>query len=285
MRRAVLLLAVLASLTAGCGAQRGNELSDAQGALAKAGTSRIEMTMQEGGKTLYVAKGSFDYENERGQIFVLPTREADDWDLPGENFEGRFFGKTSYFGLELAGKQRWVKQDEENYDPSGSDVFLPGPGGPSPDRVLALLVKSSKEVEVLGKDDIRGVSAKHYRAHVDKNKLPDVAGEPSKLVVDAWIDDDGLVRRLVVPEDDEDGASATTVDLFDFGVTVDVEVPSAEEIITDDEFMKLLEAECKARATTKTKAGEGGFCASTDLEYDSDSGTTTGPVVTVEEPK
>lgn len=279
MRRGLLLLAVLAPLAAGCGAQRGNELSDAQGALAKAGTSRIEMTLQAGGKTLYVANGSFDYEHERGQIFVLPTRDGDDWDLPGENFEGRFFGKTSYFGLKLAGKQRWVKQHEDNYDPSGGDVFLPGPGGPSPDRVLALLVKSSKEVEVLGKDEIRGVSAKHYRAHVDKNRLPDSAGEPGKLVIDAWIDDDGLIRRLVVPEDDEDGASATAVDLFDFGVTVDVEVPPAGEIITDDEFMKLLEDECEARVTTKPKAGEGGFCAS------SDSGTTTGPVVTVQEPK
>jgi hypothetical protein len=282
MRRAIVALAVLAPLAAGCGAQRGNDLSDAQQAMAKAGTSRIEMSMQAGGKSFYVATGSMDYEHERGQIFVRPTGDADDWDLPGDVVEGRFIGKTSYFGLVLAGKQRWVK--EEDYDPSGADLFMPGPGGPSPDRVLALLFKSSKEVEVLGKDDIRGVSAKHYRGHVDPKKLPDSFGEPGELVIDAWIDDDGLVRRLVAPEEDEDGASATTVDLFDFGVPVDVEVPSAAEVITDEEFMKLLEAECDARATTKRKAGDGGLC-SASTGYESDSGTTTGPVVTVQAPK
>ena len=48
---------------------------------------------------------------------------------------------------------------------------MPGPGGTSPDRLLKDLIKSSKKVEKLGSEEIRGVTTTHYRAHLDKTKL------------------------------------------------------------------------------------------------------------------
>src|SRR5206468_2474492 len=105
--------------------------------------------------------GIFDYAHDRAEVVVRGSRDAMHRGLSPDVVEGRFIGSTSYLGFTLGGKKRWLK--ESGSVPSGTERFIPGPGGPSPGSVLNLLFKSSKEVEVLGKDEIRGVSAKHYR--------------------------------------------------------------------------------------------------------------------------
>jgi hypothetical protein len=98
-------------------------------------------------------------------------------------------------------------------------------------------------VDKLGSEEIRGVTTTHYRAHLDKTKagLGILKDEPG--VVDAWIDDQGLPRRIRVPFGGENEA-AGVFDLFDFGVPVDVEAPPANEIVSEDKMDKLMEKEC-----------------------------------------
>jgi hypothetical protein len=161
-------------------------------------------------------------------------------DLPGSEMRASFIGRTMYTGWTLLGKVRWLKESDSH--PAATERFMPGPGGPNPDQLLGILIKASKNIETLGNDEIRGVATKHYRAHINRKELgQDASYPPGELVIDAWIDEDGLARRLRLPDSD---TSTTTIDLYDFGVEVDVEAPRADEIITDEEFTKLAEEEC-----------------------------------------
>ena len=139
----------------------------------------------------------------------------------------------------LLGKVRWQKQSD--YKATGTDRFMPGPGATSPDQVLALLETLSTKVEMVGDEKVRDVSTNHYRAHFDRRKLGDEEQmADGEVVVDAWVDDDGLVRRLRIPLGSED-APVSVMDLFDFGVDVDVQPPSRDELVSDDEFIRLFD--------------------------------------------
>jgi hypothetical protein len=246
VRRGLVLL-VLLPVAAGCGAKESG-LAESEKAMERAGSSRVEMTMKSGEGPIFSGTGSIDYTNNRGE-FVFTSK-----DMPGGEMRARFIGRTSYFGLTLLGKLRWQKQTDD-YTPTGVDRFTPGPDGPNPDQILGMLMKASKRVETVGNEEIRGISTRHYRAHLDKEKL----GETwlrEEIVIEAWIDEEDLVRRLRVPYAEE----TTVFDFFDFGLKVDVEAPPADEILSDEEFTRLLEKEC---AQMHTEPGESDICAMT----------------------
>ena len=50
--------------------------------------------------------------------------------------------------------------------------------------------------------------------------------------------------RIRIPYGGEPKAAVEVVDLFDFGVPVDVEAPPANEVVSEEEFDKLMEKEC-----------------------------------------
>jgi hypothetical protein len=190
-------------------------------------------------------------------------------------------GHDTYVGMKMLGQERWLKESEANVD--GSARFVPGPSTPGPDQLLALLTKSSKRVEMVGEEAIRGTPTKHYRAHLDKLKLRERASYlPDDLVVDAWIDDHGLVRRIRVPLGGKD-APVYIVDLYDFGVDVNVKAPPDDEILPEKEFSKLFERECLREHREET-SGESPFCL-TLISDPGSSGSDTapgpGPTVTV----
>jgi hypothetical protein len=274
MRRALFLIALLLPLLAGCGAEQGSELDDAANALSKAGSSRVDVNISSGKRDLFKATGSFDYERDVGELrFTM----IDDEFEPLVPAAVRLIGRTFYTGWSFGDKLRWLK--EEGYEPTDAEgVIVPFEGGPAPDKVLELLLKTSKRTQVLGTEDVRGVKAKHYRIHVDQDALLREAKikkalddhDESDLVVEAWIDNDSLVRRLRLP-DTEDTVS---FDFYDFGVTVEVEVPHPDELIPEGEFEKLLEAECRKRLKNM-KPDEDDFCAvMAEVEPDSEELST-----------
>jgi hypothetical protein len=234
-------------LVTGCGAKQ-NGFDGSDGALKDAGTSRVEWTIEiTKPDSSYTSVGVIDFANHRGEL-VSNGKE-----IPGAEMRSIFIGRDIYLGLNLQGKMRWLK-DSYNESPA-TDRFVPGPGGTSPDRLLEMLIKSSRKVEILGKDEIRGVPAAHYRAHLDEKKFGEEGlFSPADLIIDAWIDDDRLVRRVHAPYDQD---VFVRVDLFDFGVPVEVEAPPADEIVDDDEFWGLLETWCMRRP----KGEESQFCA------------------------
>ena len=235
MRR-LLILVFLVPFAVGCGAKESG-LAESEEALKNAGSSRIEMsTVDNELPPGFSATGSIDYARDRGELLITSKSV----DLAGSEMRARFIGRTTYVGWMLFGKVRWLK--EEDYDLTAAERFMPGPGGAKPDQLLGMLIEASEKIETLGNEEIRGVSTKHHRAHIDMKKLGDDARDlPDKLVIDAWIDKGGLVRRLRLPDSD---TSTTMIDLYDFGVEVDVEAPGAEEIMTEEELTRLAEEEC-----------------------------------------
>lgn len=235
--RWALLLVPLTLLVAGCGSEP-SSLEGSDDALKDASSSRIEWKLE--GKNVpewasMRSTGSIDYAKNRGEMVMKGESDS----AP----EARIvlIGHDSYLGVVVGGAMYWLKQTLEGSN--GAQRFFPGPGGTSPERLLEALTNSSTKVEKLGSEKIRGVTATHYRAHLDETKLgiEDDTGEPE--VVDAWIDEQGLPRRIRIPLGGEDD-SAYVMDLFDFGVPVDVEAPSAGEIVTEDRFDKLMDEEC-----------------------------------------
>jgi hypothetical protein len=237
MTRLSLFLLLLVPLAAGCGSEP-SSLQGSGDALKDASSSRIEWKLDGKGMPDWAvmrSTGSIDYANGRGEMVIKGKSDS----AP----EGRvlFIGDDSYLGAEVGGTTYWMKESID--DATGAHRFEPGPGGTSPDRLLKDLVKSSKKVEKLGSEEIRGVTTTHYRAHLDKTKLG-IGGSADELaVVDAWIDEQGLPRRIRVPFGSENEA-AGVFDLFDFGVPVDIEAPPANQIVSEDKMDKLMEKEC-----------------------------------------
>jgi hypothetical protein len=115
---------------------------------------------------------------------------------------------------------------------------------------LDLLRRPVVEIGRVGDDDdVRGVPTQHLHARLDltgsgtsdpaggsfEERL--VAAGLETLPVDVWVDDDGLVRRLVVTVDAA-GSMTTTFEVYDTGADVTVAVPEAASIIsppTDDD--------------------------------------------------
>ena len=234
MKGILVVLLALAPLAAGCGSEAAS-LQGSDQALRDASTSRIEWKMEGKGVpdwALWRSTGLIDYANGRGELVIKGKSDS----APAA--DALFVGHDSYLGTEVDGTKYWLKQTIDVA--TGADRFMPGPGGTSPDRLLKELIKSSKKVENLGSQDIRGVTTTHYRAQLDAAKL-EIDANGDEVAVDAWIDQQGLPRRVRVPLGVE---GAAVIDLFDFGVPVDVEAPPANEIVSEHKFDKLMETEC-----------------------------------------
>ena len=105
---------------------------------------------------------------------------------------------------------------------------------------LDLLYRPVGDVTVVGADDIRGAPARHLRATLDLTGAQAapaasfearlVAAGVDALPVDVWLDDAGVVRRLLVSLD-EAGTMTTTFDVYDVDADVVVTPPAADEVV------------------------------------------------------
>jgi hypothetical protein len=153
-------------------------------------------------------------------------------------------GESFYFrGLpfeEVAGN-KWVKIPD-----TSKSINL---GQNDPSQMLEYLRATSK-VEERGTDTVRGVETTHYKARVQLDKVADrVSADAAKTLeqltqqtgikevpFDVWVDDEGLVRRIVMDWHPKGGSFRMSIDLFDFG-NVDIAVPDASETVNLDELL------------------------------------------------
>jgi hypothetical protein len=149
----------------------------------------------------------------------------------------------------LPAEKAWLKLDLAKLgEAQGVDVaqlmqFNQG----NPNGVLRYLRGATDDFEALGKEEVRGVPTTHYHGTID---LREVAAEAapetrksyervievsgtSKVPMEVWIDEDGLARRLeyAQPLGRGQGKLALTMDLYDFGVEVDVRIPPERETL------------------------------------------------------
>jgi hypothetical protein len=265
MRRIALLLVGGALALVGCG---GDDVALDPVAEAATKTSELpsyraslEVTMTVEGETVRMrGTGAFDNERRLGQMKM--RMEGAQQVLPGGM---EMVMQGSVFYLRMPALQQlvpdlkpWIEFDlEELGDGMGVDLaaLMEASSQQDPRQALDYL-KAAGDVEEVGEERIRGVETTRYEGVIDMRQVADrMTDEGNEAAADAvrktveltgqnripfeiWVDDDSLVRRMRLDQKVAQADSARiTMELFDFGVDVAVQVPPRNQVTTLDEML------------------------------------------------
>ena len=138
---------------------------------------------------------------------------------------------------------QWTKVDATQLTQGAAGGGLPSSTNPldSFDQLRSV----GSEIEEVGEEEVRGTKTTHYRATIDMQKVVDAMppGQRPATVgplaamgavpVDVWLDDDDRPRRqrMRIPLPGGAGEMTITIEAFDFGKPVDIELPPADQIV------------------------------------------------------
>ncbi len=170
-------------------------------------------------------------------------------------------GDTAYIHFPLIAKQlppgkTWIKGDAKDLSQADAGRLsqFGSFAGTDPRDVFAFLKAVSGSIEAVGSEKIRGVETSHYRATVDTAKLAKLIPAEqrqslggidqtaaqaglSELPLDVWIDADQRVRKLAIdldakqPGTDARVEASLVIELYDYGTSLDLELPPADEVV------------------------------------------------------
>ena len=246
-------------------------------ATTDAGSARISMqmtmSMPEGqsvpqGDLTMNAEGAYDFANRLGEMSMTMELPEQAGQMAGPQtidmiFEDLVIYMKYPMMTQLApGAKTWIRMDlEKMAESTGMDFgAMMQSGSSDPSQMLEWLRGVSGDVQVVGEEEVRGAPATHYKGNIDFNKVADQAPEQlrkqMKASIDAmteaigtdtlpfevWIDEQGRAIRMAQSFDFEQGATAgasmsMTIDIFDFGTEVDIEIPPASETTDFQELM------------------------------------------------
>ena len=216
-----------------------------------AGTYKADVTgsVDVAGQSMDMSgKGEFDGAQKRGHMSYTMTLQGQD-----VNMEMVFAYPVIYMHFPpelgpLPSGKTWVKMDLEKLGKqAGVDLgSLMQAGQSDPSQGLDVL-RGVSDVKAVGDEDVRGVSTTHYAGVVDLSKLgakdPELQAQLDKIAqasgvsrvpVEVWIDDQGLVRRLKQTYEGNGSTQPSmtmTMDLYDFGAPVTVTEPPAKDVV------------------------------------------------------
>jgi hypothetical protein len=259
-----LAVALVAALLAACSGGDPEDLLDrAPDALEEAGTSRFEMLVtavsEEGEQPPFRAEGEQDLVSGTMRMtFDLGDEETRTETLLDGNI---IYLRAPLFALFTGDPDVWVRLDlEEAGADAGLDPDQLVPTDAGPTALLQQLRGAAEDVEDLGREEVRGIDTHHLRVTVVSDRAIEQAPEelreqlrtyaeatglPATYPMEVWIDDDGLPRRVrtVLEIDDEvrgPVTQQTTLELFDFGVAVDLTPPADDEVLDLDDVLREL---------------------------------------------
>jgi hypothetical protein len=263
MKRGVaVVLVVMATIAGACGNGGGDRTPQeivfaTASETSDAGSSRLAMTIglgeaaaAQGLPSSIEAEGSFDYESRTGLLTMgLPLQPGQ----PPVDVEMRLIGNVMYmkFPAEMSaafGGKPWVKIDlQAAAEASGADLgALSSAAAADPTQSLAQLRGVSDDVTEVGEEELRGVKVTHYKLTINVEKAiaetPEAQREMVRsqleklgtdtLPAEVWIDDDGRLRKMTQQVTVEGaGTTEVTIELFDFGIDVDVEAPDEVDVV------------------------------------------------------
>lgn len=252
-RQTTALVIVLALTAAGCRTKSTVQLvTGAPDALAKKGSAKMDMKMsfagQLGGRDVNFelkGEGAFEFGDRRGRMsFSFP-------EAPQLGGKQELFFEKDFVYLKVPqcpsgglGGKGWVKYDYRKaagLDPNSAT-------NNDPTNFLEAL-RGAGEIQEVGREEVRGASTTHYKVQVDLEKalenLTEERREQAKAVfksigatkttADVWIDDDNLPRKYLMKfkaGNEQSGAFEVTMtlELFDFGTKVDLDIPPADQV-------------------------------------------------------
>jgi hypothetical protein len=157
----------------------------------------------------------------------------------------------------MAGTKPWIRVDQGTIRGLvGSQLGAPDLGTTIDfSSVLSLLRGVSGQIATVGHETINGTPTTHYRARLDVARVASTLGADANTAstvtqalgqtfpVDAWIDAQGRLRQMKAAVDlatlhlpgvtlpaDARGNAVVTVDLWNFGVTVNRIPPPADQV-------------------------------------------------------
>jgi hypothetical protein len=212
------------ALTVSAGAAAGSSFSLTADGVTDFATGNSQFTAQLGGEAASLLQGPLEERVVDGTVYVQ---------LP-----------ASILGLlGGSGGSKWFSFSSSGLGGAASPV--PGLGEADPSQFLAYLETVSDNVKNVGSESIRGVETTHYHATLDLGKAIDKAQVPQSLrdslqqvlaqsgaqapviPVDVFVDAGGRLRRVSMTL----SAATVTLDLYDFGVPVNVQAPPADQIV------------------------------------------------------
>jgi len=228
----VLVGMAVVSAAVGCGGDDAQAeaqrvvLGAAQATFAE-GTAQVVLTLEGLGD----GTGQADFENLLSQVDV---------ELDGEETTVIVDGEETYVGV----GDTFTQDLEGLPDVATIVLFL------QPLQALQILNGADGDIDIVGDDDIDGVAVTHYQVTVDLQAALDSLDGADRaalqaaidrlgsdsLVVDVWIDDEGVVRRLSADIDLGDRTVTMTLDYSDFGSPVRIRVPRERAVVSGDEF-------------------------------------------------
>lgn len=239
-------------------------LRAAPDAAADAGSSRFEMVMvidgPEGAFEI-TSTGAIDGDRVAMKMDLgsglAGLAEAEGEALPpgfDQPMEIVIDGATAFLRMPMldaiSGTSGWLSATGEELAAGGSAFGLTE-GSTDPSQIVELLRGTGDDLTEEGREDVRGVATTHYSVLVDLaqafESVPaeqrsvleaqiegfDIAAE--QIPVDVWVDDEGLVRRFKLDLSELVGAVAAgdsavmTIEMFDYGADIDIEVPALED--------------------------------------------------------
>jgi hypothetical protein len=263
-RRLVLMLLV-AWMAAACSSASPEELLDrAPEALEEAGTSRFVMRVTAAGEGV---DSRFEATGEQDLTAGTLRMEAD-LGLDAASTEtlvvdDTIFLRSPLFEMFTGDADGWIGVDlEEAGRSSGLELDQLVEGNTGPAALVQQLRGAAGDIEELGTDEVRGVDTRHLRVTVDTGRaieqspaevrdqlrtFAETSGLPDQYPMEVWIDDEALVRRISTVVEIEDEVAGpvtqqTTLELFDFGVGVDIEAPDPDDVTDMGQLLEDLEA-------------------------------------------
>lgn len=238
----------------------------------EAGSARVWMEMEMDGPTGLTnttGDGVFDMSGKAGHM----TMEMDMPDAPAGmpelgTSEVVFDGTVMYMKMpaltsQIPGAKPWVSFDlEQAGKEAGVDMgALMQAGGSDPTQSMEYLRGAAGDVETLGEEEVRGIDTTHYSASISFDKIVEQAPadlrdrlEPTieqlkewvgsdEMPVEVWIDDEGRMVRMKQDVEYATGPAAgtsmkVTMEIYDFGTAVEVEIPPASQVTDFRELMQ-----------------------------------------------
>ncbi|MGH9154343.1 MAG: hypothetical protein ACRD1K_00460 [Acidimicrobiales bacterium] len=239
----------LAACGGGSGRSAQDILSDAPARTLAEGTVRVAISASlagGGAGPSFEGEGEFDFDGHRGRLVLTG----------GGASEIRFLGSVVFVKLAQLSARPWLRLDVEELSARpGVDLeSLRQLQRNDPTAVLNYLRGATDDVEEVGTETVRGDTTTRYSATLDLDKAaakaePEVREDirrivrelgTSRLPTEAWIDEEGRLRRLRYTLDLADLADAgsrpiggkftASFELFQFGRPVEVADPPADEV-------------------------------------------------------
>lgn len=226
-------------------------IAEAAEATAAQGSARVATSVDVTGpgdlEQTFTGEGTFDFERRAGRMTIESTG--------GEEAEVVFVDSVAYYrppAGTLPGGKRWLRLDLQSVaDASSLDVGpLVQAAQADPSQSLLWLGALGPEVTRLGEEEVRGVPTTRYGTEVVLGLLAGQAppGQEAEwrayvetlrgrlgleaIPVAIWADADGFIRRLrhELTFAAEGTSTAATTELYDFGVQVEAEAPSPDQV-------------------------------------------------------